>query len=210
MRRRDILRAMAAAPVALGVQFLTPAPAFAAIQSVYAGPADVLNYLRTLQHVKTEFFRQGNAANLLSGTEADYLRQIGEDDQALLALFTERVGTVNGELAPLPAVAFGEAFRSRESYLGMAFDLANCCLQGYCGAAPALFQEQGQLQALLGGYGVQARHAALIGYVAGRPANGGVFKGPTEVALTRERVLSDLSPMFADASAATAGAARTE
>jgi len=212
MQRRDLLKGLLfASPAAVGVQYLTPAAALAAEpQSSFAGPADVFNYLRTLQHLKTEFFRQGVAANLLSGIEADYLRRIGEDDAALLALFTEQVDRLGGELTPAPAVAFGDAFRSRESYLTMAFDLTNCCMQGYLGAAPALFGQSELLQPLLGGYSSQARHAALVGYVSGRPAAGGIFKGPTEVPLARERILSDLSPLFADPSAAAAAAARTE
>lgn len=211
MRRRDVLKGLLlASPTAIGVQFLTPAAAAQAQPGSFSGPADVFNYLRTLQHMKAEFFRQGGAANLLSGVEADYLRDIGEGDAALLALYTEKVGEVGGQLTAAPAVAFGDAFRSRESYLTMAFDLANCCMQGYLGAAPALFGQRDLLQPLLGGYGTQARHAALIAYTGGRPAAGGIFKGPTEVALPRERVLSELSPMFADAGATAAGAARTD
>jgi hypothetical protein len=171
---------------------------------------DIFNYLRTLQHLKSEFFRQGNGANLLSGPEADYLRDIGEDDDSLLALYTQKVNELNGELTAAPAVAFGDAFRSRESYLTMAFDLCNCCMQGYLGACPPLLPERDLLQPVLGGYGVQARHASLVAYVAGRPAAGGIFKGPTEVAMPRERILGDLAPLFADSSAAAAGAARTE
>jgi len=209
MRRRDLLKVILASPAAIGVQFLTPAAAAQAQPSSFAGPADVFNYLRTLQHLKAEFFRQGAAANLLTGVEADYLRTIGEDDAALLALYTQKVTEIGGELTPAPAVAFGDAFRSRESYLTMAFDLTNCCLQGYLGAAPALFSQRDLLQPLLGGFGTQARHAAVVAIAGGRPAAGGIFKGPTEIALGRERVLSDLAPVFVDAHDNAAHAAPT-
>jgi hypothetical protein len=44
--------------------------------------------------------------------------------------------------------------------------------------------------------GVEARHAALVGKVAGLPPEGGIYMGPVETAKTKEEVLAAVQPFL--------------
>jgi hypothetical protein len=206
MKRRDLLRgAVAAVPGAVGLQLLHMKWAVAQ-SGDFTDPLDVLNYALILEYLEAEYYRQGNESGLLSGTEAEYLATIASDEVAHVAALTSTITQLGGTPVPAPAVDFGASFASREQMLETAYRFENSCMQGYLGAAPALATQPALLQAAAGIYGVEARHAALIGYLAGKPAAGGIFKGPTETPLSRAETLAAVRPLMG-ATGAMAGTA---
>lgn len=210
MNRRDLLRgAVATIPGALALQLLGARMAIAQAGD-FDGPVDVLNFALVLEYLEHEYYRQANSAALVSGVEAGYLRTIESDEQAHVGALTETVKQLGGTPVPAPAVDFGESFSSREQMLETAYRFENSCMQGYLGAAPALREQPALLQAAAGIYGVEARHSALMGYLAGKPAYGGIFKGPSETPLSRAETLAAVDEWMTTPTGMAGTAATTE
>jgi len=208
LTRRDLVKGAATTiPGAVALTMLGSRFAFAQ-SSDFADDVDVLNYALTLEYLEEEFYRQGNAAGLLSGTEATYLEQVGTDEQAHVDAITQTVMQLGGMPVAAPGVDFGEAFASRESYLETAFTFENLGVSAYLGAA-GFVQDPMILQAAAGIYGVECRHAAVIGNLAGKPAEGGVYMGATETPLPRAEVLAAAQPFLTGAAGMAGGAAVT-
>lgn len=156
---------------------------------------DVLNYALTLEYLESEFYRQGNGAGLLSGIEDEYAKAIGADEDAHVAALTDTIKSLKGKPVAAPKVDFGDAFKNREGFLGLAQVFENTGVQAYLGAA-GFIKDKGILQAAAGIFGVEARHAAVIGNLLGDKVEGGVFQGSTETPLTTEEVLKAVKPFI--------------
>ena len=209
MKRRDFVKGFAGTiPASVALQMLGMKWAFAQSDD-FGGPIDVLNYALTLEYLEAEFYRQGNAAGLLEGKEAEYLEQIAADEQAHVDILTSTINDLGGEPVAAPGVDFAQAFESRKSYLETAFTFENLGVSAYLGAAPALFKEKELLAAAAGIYGVEARHAAVIGQIQGKPAEGGVYMGALETPKPKSEVLAAAKPFLTGAGAMGGDAAVT-
>lgn len=199
MKRRDLIRGAATViPATVALQMLGAKFAFAQ-EGDFDGPVDVLNYALTLEYLEAEFYRQGNAADLLEGKAAGYLRTVQTDEEAHVMVLTDTIGQLGGTAVPAPEVDFGQSFASAESYLETAFVFENLGVQAYLGAAPSLFAEKELLVAAASIFGVEARHAAIIGQLQGKPAEGGVYMGAFETPLSRDEVLTAAGPFIVSA-----------
>ncbi|MGD7706352.1 ferritin-like domain-containing protein [Microlunatus sp. Y2014] len=157
---------------------------------------DVLNYALTLEYLEAEFYRQGNAAGLLSGKAATYLEQIQKDEEMHVWTITDTIGKLGGDAVPAPEVDFDKSFASADSYLEAAYTFENLGVSAYLGAAPSLFQEKELLSAAASIFGVEARHAAIIGVLQQKAAEGGVYRGAVEKPATKNAVLQAASPFI--------------
>lgn len=200
MDRRDFIKGTAAvvpATVALGML----GQRFAFAQSAdFKDDVEVLNYALTLEYLESEFYKQGNGKNLLRGKEAEYLRQIGADEDAHVAALTETVKKVGGTPAAKPGVDFKDSFATRESFLNTSLTFENLGVGAYLGAA-GFIKEKAILQAAAGIFGVEARHAAVVGNLLNLPVDGdsdtpSVFKGSTETAIKKADVLAAATPFI--------------
>jgi len=169
---------------------------------------DVLNYALTLEYLEAEFYRQGNEAGLLSGKEAQYLQKVQTDEESHVATIMQTVQQIGGQPVEAPAVDFGDAFSSRDKYLTLSHTFENVGVQAYLGAA-GFISDKAILQAAAGIFGVEARHAAIVGNLLGLEAEGGVYMGAVETPLTKDEVLAAVTPFLADPGAAGGGAAVT-
>ncbi len=209
MQRRDFIRGAAVTvPGAFALQALGAKWAFAQ-EADFDGPVDVLNYALTLEYLEAEFYRQGNEAGLLSGKEQTYLTEIGENESQHVTAITQTITSLGGQPVPAPGVDFGQSFASRESYLETAFTFENLGVSAYLGAAPFLFEQKELLAAAAGIFGVEARHAAVVGNLLGKPAEGGVYMGNVETPLPKAEVLAAAQPFLTGAGAMAGGAAAT-
>jgi len=196
MKRRDLIRGAAVAiPGAVALQMLGSKWAFAE-DGDFDGPLDVLNYALTLEYLEAEFYRQGNAAELLSGKANTYLQAIQKDEEAHVWTLQDTIKKLGGEPVGAPEVDFGEAFASKNSYLETAFVFENLGVSAYLGAAPSLFQEKELLSAAASIFGVEARHAAIIGVLQNKKAEGGVYMGAVETPKNKNDVLAAASPFI--------------
>ncbi|MBM9469415.1 ferritin-like domain-containing protein [Nakamurella leprariae] len=162
----------------------------------FASDIDVLNYALTLEYLEAEFYRQGNSAGLLSGIEAQYLAQVGEDEQAHVTALTQTIQQLGGTPVEQPWVDFGDAFASRDSYLTTSVTFENVGVGAYLGAA-GFIQDKTILAAAAGIFGVEARHAAVVAMLLGLPAEGGVYRGAFETPIEKAEVLAAVAPFLA-------------
>lgn len=199
MKRRDLIKGAAVAiPGAVALNMLGAKWAFAE-DGDFSGPLDVLNYALTLEYLEAEFYRQGNRAALLDGKAASYLKTIQEDEEAHVWALTDTIEKLGGTPVPAPEVDFAEAFDSSESYLETAYTFENLGVQAYLGAAPSLFQEKELLTAAASIFGVEARHAAIIGQLQQKEAEGGVYQGAFETPASKDTVLRAAGPFIVSA-----------
>lgn len=208
MDRRIFLKGAAATvPATVALQMLSTRFAFAQ-GADFGSDEDVLNYALTLEFLESEFYRQGNEAGLLSGKEATYVQTIGADEDAHVAAISETIMTIGGTPVEAPAVDFGAAFASRESFLKTAHVFENLGVGAYLGAA-GFIKNKDILQAAAGIFGVEARHAAIIGNMLELEPEGGVYMGSTETAKDKAAVLEAAAPFLAGSGSMSGGAAAT-
>ncbi|CAN5362909.1 hypothetical protein BH20ACT9_BH20ACT9_12480 [soil metagenome] len=195
MRRRDFVKGAAGTiPATVALQMLGTKWAFAQ-NGDFGDDIEVLNYALTLEYLEAEFYRQGNNAGLLDGKEADYLRDVESNEATHVAALTDTITKLGGTPVPAPAVDFGSAFSSRATYLGTAFVFENLGVQAYLGAAPFI-DDKALLEAAASIFGVEARHAAIVGSLLGKPAEGGVYMGAFETPLPSSKVLAAAAPFI--------------
>ncbi|ACQ81746.1 twin-arginine translocation pathway signal [Beutenbergia cavernae DSM 12333] len=199
LKRKDLIRdAGLVIPGAIALTMIGAKFAFAD-DGDFDGPLDVLNYALTLEYLEAEFYRQGNEVGLLDGKAADYLATIQTDEETHVMTLQDTIASLGGTPVPAPQVDFGESFATADSYLETAYTFENLGVQAYLGAAPSLFQEKELLTAAASIFGVEARHAAIIGVLQEKPAEGGVYQGAFETPLARAEVLQAASPFIVSA-----------
>ncbi len=198
INRRDLIKGTAAViPGAVAIQMLNAKWAFAADE--FSGPTDVLNYALTLEYLEAEFYRQGNQADLLTGKTKEYLETIQKDEEAHVVALKETISSLGSTPVAAPEVDFGASFKSKNSYLEAAYTFENLGVSAYLGAAPSLFKEKALLTAAASIFGVEARHAAILGVLGKKAAEGGVYKGAFEKPASRATVLKAASPFIVKA-----------
>ena len=84
------------------------------------------------------------------------------------------------------------SFDTRESFLTTSHTFENVGVGAYLGAA-GFIKDKAVLQAAAGIFGVEARHAAVVGNLLGLQAEGGVYMGAFETPITKATV-SPASP----------------
>ncbi|WP_326951313.1 ferritin-like domain-containing protein [Amycolatopsis sp. NBC_01307] len=161
----------------------------------FGSDLDVLNYALTLEYLESAFYVQGNKAVALSGAEADYLKQIQSDEESHVTTLTATIKKLGGTPVEAPMVNFGAAFDNRMSFLTASHTFENVGVGAYLGAA-GFVKDKTILQAAAGIFGVEARHAAIVGNLLGLPAKGGVFMGNTETPKDKATVLAAVAPFL--------------
>lgn len=167
----------------------------------FASDVDVLNYALTLEYLESAFYVQGIAAGLLSGVEKDYVASIGADEAYHVTAITATIKQLGGKPVASPGVDFGKAFASRTSFLTASHTFENVGVGAYLGAA-GYIKNKAVLQAAAGIFGVEARHAAVVGNLLGLDVTMGVFMGATETPIMKATVLTDVTPFITAATAA--------
>ncbi|GAA2008203.1 ferritin-like domain-containing protein [Nakamurella flavida] len=194
-KRAEFVRGeMASVPASVALGALNNRWAYAA-PGDFATDIDVLNYALTLEYLEAAFYVQGNKAGLVSGVEADYLKQIQADEEFHVTALTDTITSLGGTPVSAPGVDFGGAFDSRTSYLTTSVTFENVGVGAYLGAA-GFIKDKAILQAAAGIFGVEARHAAVVAVLLGLPAEGGVYKGAYETPIDKATVLAAVTPFL--------------
>lgn len=163
---------------------------------------DVLNYALTLEHFENALYKTLISANLLSGTEQQYLVTFGQHEAAHVQALTQTIQSLGGTpVAAQSAYNFGAAgVKDRQSLLSAIQTVEDVGASAYLGAAGFL-QNKDLLEVAVNIHNVEAEHAAVWRYVLGIPA------APDTVAKGRtpDEVLAIVTP-FLQAPATTAPA----
>jgi rubrerythrin len=200
IRRRDFVKGRTAV-VPSGVALGALNNKFAWTQADdFSNDVDVLNYALTLEYLEAEFYRQGNATGLLSGKDKEYLDKVQVDEESHVATIRSTIEQLGGSPVAAPGVDFGDAFANRESYLTTAHVFENTGVGAYLGAA-GYIKDKTILAAAAGIFGVEARHAAIVGNLLDLEPEGGVYMGATETGMPAADVLKAVAPFLTGAAA---------
>jgi len=158
---------------------------------------DILNFALTLEYLEATFYQQGNAANVLTDSrEKEIFATIQKDEEAHVEALVATLKKLGVEPVAKPKVTFpAGTFASRESYVKLAGVFENTGVGAYLGQAGSITNKD-ILQAAAGIFGVEARHAALIGFISGAAPEGGIYKGAFETAIPKGEVLAAVMPFL--------------
>jgi hypothetical protein len=208
MSRSEFVRGqMASVPAPLALSALNNRWALASAVD-FANDIDVLNYALTLEYLESAFYVQGQAANLLTGIEKTYLDKVASDEAYHVTALTATIKQLGGTPVAAPQVNFGASFDSRTSYLTTSHTFENVGVGAYLGAA-GYIKDKMVLQAAAGIFGVEARHAAIVGNLLGLKAEGGVYMGAFETGIAKATVLAGVAPFIVQMTATPTGPANT-
>ncbi|MBJ7611487.1 MAG: ferritin-like domain-containing protein [Candidatus Dormibacteraeota bacterium] len=176
------------------IQLLSSTRAWAAD---FNSDVDVLNYTLTLEYLEATFYEQGNQAGILtSQADKDLFTLIQQDEEAHVKAISDTVTKLGGVPVAKPQVNFpADTFSSRDAFLKLSKTFEETGVGAYLGAAGSI-QSKDVLQAAAGIFGVEARHAAAVGYISGAQPEGGIYMGATETAKSKADVLAAVMPFL--------------
>jgi rubrerythrin len=176
------------------IELLTTTRVWAAAEGT---DGDILNFALTLEHIEATFYERGNAAKVITDSrEMDIFATIQKDEQTHVQALTDTLNKLGVTPVTKPTVTFpAGTFASRESYLKLAMVFENTGVGAYLGQAESITNKD-ILQAAAGIFGVEARHAALIGVISGATPEGGIYMGATETPIAKATVLTAVMPFI--------------
>jgi Ferritin-like domain len=157
------------------------------------GDLEILNFALTLEYLEAAFYEQGGKeVSGLGGEAAGYVKTFGGEEQEHVDALTATIKDLGGKPVQAPAVDFGDAFSSQDSFLQTAITFEDLGVSAYNGAAP-MIQSRDLLATAGGIVQVEGRHAAAIRFAAGEPPALDAFD-PT---LSESEVLKAVQPFLA-------------
>jgi rubrerythrin len=188
-RQAFILRGAVAAGAVYGAGAVTPFVREALAQDM-SGDVDILNFALTLEYLESTFYKEAlKKTSGLSGDAKKLAETISENENEHVVALTKAVKGLGGKPAAVPKVDFGNAFASQKSFLKLAQTFEDTGVSAYNGAAPQI-QSKEVLAAAGSIVQVEARHAAAIRQLNGKPITDGGF----DKALKMEQVLKAVKP----------------
>lgn len=193
LSRRGLLAAGGAAAVGLGscggdTDRETPE------RGAAGGDLEVVNFALTLEYIENEFYKQVLDAEIFSGIERNLMHDIHQNEQEHVRALEATARKLKGRRAGPPQVNFAEAFAGgRSGVLRVASDLENTGAGAYLGQAKNARSDE-VLAAALSIHSVEARHAAALNELIGRPfIPDGAFATP----LSADEVMRRVRPYLA-------------
>ena len=146
-----------------------------AIAQAGGGDVEVLNFALTLEYLEAAFYDQAlKRTRGLGGEAIELAETLREDESEHVSALTATVKDLGGKPVKAPGVDFGRAFASQRSFLRTAQTFEDLGVSAYNGAAPQI-KSKDVLAAAGAIVQVEARHAAAIRLLRGRPITDGAF-----------------------------------
>ena len=145
------------------------------------GDVDILNFALTLEYLEAAFYTQGlKQVGDLSGDAKSLATEIRDNETAHVEALSKTITDLGGKPVKAPGVDFGDAFANQRAFLKLAQTLEDTGVSAYNGAAPMIESTE-----VLGAAGsivqVEARHAAAIRLLNGKPPADSGFDKPLEM-----------------------------
>ena len=178
----------------VALQLLTTTRVWAAAAQ---GDLDILNFALTLEYLEADFYAQGNASGIIVDAKAKSLfTLIGSDEAAHVQALTDTIKKLGGSPVAKPSVKYPDGtFKDFTTFVKTSKTFEEVGVGAYLGQAGAL-TDPDLLQAAAGIFGVECRHAALVGKLAGLAPEGGIYMGATETAKPKDEVLTAVKPFL--------------
>jgi rubrerythrin len=184
-----IVRGALAAGAAYGASAVTPFVRDA-LASSDGNDVDILNFALTLEYLESDFYRHKAKSVGLSGEAKALAAMFGEQEQAHVEALMTTIKHSGGTPVKKPSFMFPAT--DQASFLKLAYTLENVGVGAYNGAAPSITNKE-----ILAAAGsivqVEARHAAAIGLLVGKPVTPA---GPFDVPLSKGKVLAKAGPLI--------------
>jgi hypothetical protein len=183
--RADVVRRAAAAVGALlgGGVLLGTMPRLASSAPSPAQDVRVLNFALLLEELTAAFYEEALKRGRLRGELREYARIVGAHERSHVRFIR---GALGGKARRRPAFDFGTATSDPGEFTAAAITLEDTGVAAYNGQAGNL--TKGALRAAARIVSVEARHAAWIRDIAGRPP----AAEPTDAAMSASQVRAAL------------------
>jgi rubrerythrin len=145
------------------------------------GDVEILNFALTLEYLEAAYYTQGlKRVSGLPGDVKSLATEIRDNENEHVDALAMTIKDLGGTPVKAPGVDFGDAFSSQKAFLELAQTFEDTGVSAYNGAAPMI-----QSPDVLGAAGsivqVEARHAAAIRSLNGKPIAESGFDAPLEM-----------------------------
>ncbi len=163
----------------------------APVATTSTGDVAILNYALTLEYLETQFYNKVIAANLFSGKAGALLKSFGAQEQTHVDAIKAAVTQLGGTPVTPPTGHF--PVTNAAAVAQLAYTVENLGAAAYLGQAASI-QSKAVLAAALSIHSVEARHAASLATLVGKPVTpDGAFAKPADMAT----VLAAVKPFLA-------------
>jgi hypothetical protein len=177
------LTAVGAGTVALGAVLAAGAPRLGLSGTSQARDVEILNYALVLEELTAAFYARAVNGGALDGELAEFAEVAAGHEREHVEVIRKALGS---KARPAPRFAFGNAATSPDRFAKTALALEELAVSAYNGQVANVSKPV--LQAAAGIVSVDARHAAWIRAIRGRPP----ASQATDVAKTRKQVLQEV------------------
>ena len=188
-RQSFIMRGAVAAGAVYGLGAVGPFVRQAIAQE-NGGDVDILNFALTLEYLEAAFYTQAlKQVGDLKGDVKSLATEIRDNENEHVAALEMTIKDLGGTPVKAPGVDFGNAFANQKAFLKLAQTFEDTGVSAYNGAAPAI-RSTDVLAAAGSIVQIEARHAAAIRLLRGRPISDGGF----DKSLEMQAVLDAVQP----------------
>jgi len=188
-RQSFIMRGAVAAGAVYGLGAVGPFVRQAIAQE-NGGDVDILNFALTLEYLEAAFYTQAlKQVGDLKGDVKSLATEIRDNENEHVAALEMTIKDLGGRPVKAPGVDFGNAFANQKAFLKLAQTFEDTGVSAYNGAAPAI-RSTDVLAAAGSIVQIEARHAAAIRLLRGRPISDGGF----DKSLEMQAVLDAVQP----------------
>jgi rubrerythrin len=153
------------------------------------GDLAIVNYALTLEYLEADFYEKVVKSGLFKGAQADTIKLFGEQEQQHVQAL-EMTAKSLGKAAAKPKGKF--PLKDAKSVLALAATVENLGASAYLGQAGAI-KDKKILAAALSIHTVEARHAAALNTLLGKPITpDGAFAKPADM----KTVLAAVKPFI--------------
>ena len=183
-RDRFLTRALVAGGTLLaGGALVAGLPKLAASAQSPAQDAEIFNFALLLEHVQAAFYREAAGKAELDGELLEFAKVVAAHEREHVGYLQEALGSSAVEA---PETFFGSATTDPDAFAAAAITLEDLAVAAYNGQAANLTKDG--LRAAATVVSVDARHAAWIRAIVGRPA----ASQPVDQPLSRVEVQAKL------------------
>jgi rubrerythrin len=152
------------------------------------GDAGIVNFALSLEYLEADFYKQAVESGNLDGRALELAKRFGDQENSHVTTLEGTVRNLGGTPAPRPKASF--TLDNRQTILATMDQLEAIGAGAYLGQADRI-QSKEVLAAALSIHSVEARHAAVVSMMLGRPISP---DGPFARPLTSVDVLTQIRP----------------